>query len=140
MTAQSIPLLVTPGYTGDGAFHLRFPPEYRDEILTLLDDHGIDHGTVLEMSSNQDLAIEAVRVLGSARGLAALASFFKTFVNRHQNKRFTLKRDKFRFEIDASGYSAKQTEQFLQQAAAEQAEIDAKWHETLNQMRGEGDQ
>lgn len=39
------------------------------------------------------------------------------------------------FEVEAAGFSAKKTEQFLQGRAAEQVEADAKWREAVEKMR-----
>jgi hypothetical protein len=126
---ETIPLLVTLGHPGDGTFNLRFPPEYRDEIVSLLDDHRIGHGTILEFSAGSELAIEAVKVLGvvgAGGGLVAFASMIKTFAHRHDGKRIVLK-DGEAEEI--VGFSAKQTEQFLRRREREQAELDARWRE-----------
>jgi len=128
--ADAIPLLVTLGHTGDSTFNLRFPLEYRDEILSLLDDNQIEHGTVLELSAATELAIEAVKVLGAGGGLAALASFYKTFAHRHDGKRVVLKDGD-----EVSGLSLKQTELFLQKRAIEQADADGKWRQAIAEMR-----
>lgn len=134
---EVIPILATPGSPGNDSFKLRFPVEYETEVLALLDEHGIEHGTVLEFSADTALAIEAVRVLGSAGGLAALVSFYKAFVQKHDGKRVTLKRGEFEFE--AAGFSPKKTEQFLKQLALEQQTIDAQWREaTEDQNHGNG--
>lgn len=131
MTAasESIPLLVTFGYPGDGTLNLRFPPEYAKEVLLLLDEHGIQHGTILEFSADTQLAIEAVTVLLSAGGLAALTSVYKTFAHRHDGKRIVLKRGGF--EIEAAGFSPKKTEDFLQKVATEQLQLDSGWRKAV---------
>jgi hypothetical protein len=127
LSADTIPLLVTLGFPGGDSFNLRFPPEYSEEILSLLDDNGVDHNTALEMSAGPDEWIEVVNVLGvgvsSAGGLAGLAAVIKAFVHRHDGKRFVLKRGKY--EIEAAGYSEKQIKQFLEKIQGEQAERDA---------------
>lgn len=133
--AETIPLLVTFGYPGDGTFNLRFPPEHRDEVLSLLDHNGIEHGSIMEFSAGPDLAIEAVKVvgvLGAGGGLVALASMIKTFVHRHDGKRVVLKDGEIE---EVAGFSAKKTEQFLQKRAVEQVERDAKWREVVKKMR-----
>ena len=130
--AESIPLLVTLGHSGDGMFNLRFPPEYRDEILSLLDDNGIEHGTIMEFSAGTDLAIEAVKFLGAGGGLVAVSLMIKTFVQRHNGKRVILKRGEF--EIEVAGFSEKKTEQFLQTMATEQAQRDAEWRRVVGKM------
>lgn len=131
MTAapETIPFLVTFGYPGDGTFNLRFPPEYEEEVLGLLDEHGIEHGTILEFSAETQLAIEAVTVVSSAGGLAALASVYKTFAHRHDGKRIVLKRGDF--EIEAAGFSQKKTEDFLHMMAAEQLDVDSRWRKVV---------
>jgi hypothetical protein len=135
MTAEieEILLLVTSGHPGDGTLYLRFSPEHRVELLSLIEDEGIHHGTVMEFSAEADLAIEAVKVLGPAGGLLALSSIIKTFVQQHNGKRVVLKQGEF--EVEAAGFSAKKTEQFLQRAATAQAEVDAKWRAMDEQMR-----
>ena len=124
---EVIPLLTTNGFPGDNSLKLRFPVEYEAEILSLLDEHSIEHGTVLEFSEDAVLAIEAVKVLGSAGGIAALASFYKAFVHRHDGKRLMLKREGL--ELESAGFSRAKTEEFLQKLASEQQNIDAQWRE-----------
>lgn len=126
---KTIPLLITLGHAGDNSFNLRFPPEYGEEILSLLDDNGIEHNTALEMSAGPEEWIEVVNVLGVAGGLAGLAAVIKTFVHRHDGKRFVFKRGGA--EIEASGYSAKKTERLLLKMQAEQAELDAETRRVL---------
>jgi len=127
---DAIPILITPGHIGDNGFILRFPPEYSDEILALLDEQGIDHNTALEMSADQILWLEIVEdVITKSGGVAALAYVIKTIVNRHSAKRFVLKKGDF--EVEASGYSDRKVHEFLQAAVEEQARIDAKTREVL---------
>lgn len=132
-SAEAIPFLVTLGYPGDNSFNLRFPPEYSEEVLSLLDINGIDHNTALEMSAGPAEWIEVVQVLGvgasSVGGLAGLAAVIKAFVHRHNGKRFVLKRGEA--EVEATGYSVKAIEQFLQKMQAEQAEVDSAMRRAL---------
>jgi hypothetical protein len=51
MTSDLVPLIVSTGHVGSDSLQLRFPPEYADELLALLDEHGIDHNTALEFSA-----------------------------------------------------------------------------------------
>lgn len=135
--AETIPLLVTFGFPGDGTFNLRFPPEQRDEIESLLDDNGIDHGTILELSAGQDLAIEAVKTLGpflgAGGGLAALAAVIKAFAHRHDGKRVVIK-DGER-EIEVAGLSQKAIVEMLNKKAEQQAKRDAAWSQAVKQTR-----
>ena len=133
MTAatETIPFLITLGHAGDDSFNLRFPPEYGEEILSLLDDNGIDHNTALEMSSGPEVWIEVVKVLGVTGGLAGLASVLKAFFHRHDGKRFVLKLGGS--EMEAAGYSKKETEQLLLKMQADQAELDAATRRILGQ-------
>lgn len=131
-SAETIPFLVTFGFPRDGTLNLRFPPEHQEEILFLLDENGIEHGTILEFSADTQLAIEAVTVLLTAGGLAALASVYKTFVHRHDGKRVVLKRGEF--EVEATGFSSKKTEDFLREIATEQLEVDSRWREMVEEQ------
>jgi hypothetical protein len=132
-SGDSIPLHTTFG-PGDGSFLLRFPPEYRAEIRALLDEYEISHDTVLELSAGVELAIEAVQVLGGAGGLAALASVYKTFANRHADKR-VLTEDGH----EVAGFSLKDTERLLEDKAKKQAEIDERWRQWLREQADEDD-
>ncbi|MDR6168766.1 hypothetical protein QE367_002970 [Microbacterium paludicola] len=127
---QPVPLFVGPGFYGDPDLELRFPPEYSDEILGLLDDEGIAHGTALEFSAGADLWIETVRVVGSAAGLTSLASVIHTVVNRHSKKRFQLKRDGG-FEVAADGYSKKAVQQLLDEAVSDKTALDRRVAEQM---------
>jgi hypothetical protein len=140
MTASEdvVPLIVTVGPTADGSLILRFPPEYSDELLALLDEHQLDHGTILEFSAGADEWIEAVKVLGpTSGGLVALGIVIRTFVLRHAGKKFRLKRDGV--EIDADGFSMQQVQQILKDTAMQQAVIDERWRKMTEQMNGDSD-
>jgi len=132
---ETIPILVTHGHYGDGELYLRFPTEFESEILTLLDQNGIEHNTILEFSAGNELWIEAVKVLSVPGGLVALTSLLKTFVHRHDGKRVVLKRDGY--EIEAAGFSETKTKLFLTQVGAEQAELDKKWQQILDAKQNE---
>ncbi|TFD12868.1 hypothetical protein E3T35_06155 [Cryobacterium sp. TMT1-2-2] len=129
--AETIPLRVTLGHTGDDSLNLRFPPEYGEELLSLLDENGIGHNTALEMSAGPAEWIEVVDVLGAAgvTGLAALAVVISKFGHRHDGKRFGLKIDGV--EINADGYSVKEIEQLLKKLPPKQAELDAETRRVL---------
>jgi hypothetical protein len=129
MTDDVVELYVTLGHAGDGDFNLRMSPEIVDEVLALLDEHGVGHGGIIEMSAGHDLYIEAVRVLGGAGGLAALASVIKTVIGRNNGKRFLIERDGEKFE--ANGYSEEAIERILKKRAEEQAARDAEWNRVL---------
>ncbi|MFJ3382227.1 hypothetical protein ACIPJ2_17655 [Curtobacterium sp. NPDC090217] len=120
-----IPLLIVPGHLGGDTLQLRFPPEYAREILQLLDEHEIEHGTVLELSATTVDWIEEVHVLGTAvagaGGLTGLADVITAFVRRHDKKRFVFKRGSA--EIDATGYSRKDMEKLLAELPDEKARL-----------------
>lgn len=132
-SAETIPLLITLGYPDDDSFNIRFPPEYSEEILSLLDSSGIGHNTAVEMSAGLGEWIEVVKVLGpfaaGAGGLPGLAAVIKAIVHRHADKRFVLKRGGS--EIEASGYSERQVQQLLLKLQAEQAELDVAMRRAL---------
>lgn len=134
---EAVPFLVTLGPTADGSLILRFPPEYSDELLQLLDEHSLDHGTILEFSEGADLWIEGVRVLGAGGGLAALAVIIRTFVYRHAGKRFKLKRDGL--EVEADGFSMEQVQKLLKESAEKQAEQDERWRKINEDLIADGE-
>jgi len=135
MTTQmeTVPLLVTLGHVGGSGFVLRFPVEYSDEVLALLDENNIGHNTAMELSADQPLWLEVVEVLAVpgtvTASLGALGSVIKTLVKRHDGKRFVLKRDEF--EVEASGYSEEAVERFLEQRVRDQAKLDAETRRVL---------
>lgn len=121
-----VPVLITLGHLGDDSLQLRFPPEYSDEILTLLDEQSIDHNTAVEFSAEPADWIEVVKVLGiaasSAGGLHGLAKVITAFVHRHDGKQFVF--TKGGETVDAKGYSQAAVETMLQQMPQQQAELD----------------
>ncbi|WP_336640275.1 hypothetical protein [Microbacterium sp. USHLN272] len=119
----SIRLLISPGFHGHEELELSFPPEFSDELLELLDEHGIEHSSILKLSAGEDLWFESVRVLGASGGLGALASILHTFMHRHRGKKFTMKDGEF----GAEGYSVRDIEKLLELRKSEQADLDAKW-------------
>ena len=124
---DTLELYVTLGHTGDGSLNLRMTPSIADEVRALLDEHGLDHGRILEFSSGPQLAVEAVVALGivagGAGGLPALASVINTIIKRHDSKRVVIDGEK----IEVSGYSEKAVERLLEKRAQEQAQHDEKW-------------
>lgn len=117
------PLYVRVGFPHQQDLELRFPSEYSNEILELLDEHQIEHGTVLELSANANLWIESVHVLSAAGGLGALATMLHSFLNRHKGKKFILDEDK----VEMNGYSVKEIEKLLNLRKQQQAKLDAQW-------------
>lgn len=140
MTADetSIPLFVTPGHEGDDSLMLRFPDEFSEEVLALLDEHGIEHGRAMEFSDGAELWIETVKVLGSTGLLVTLASVIKTLVQRNDQKSFKLTREGF--EVQADGYPAKKVDKWLQQLSEQQAELDAREREYRQGISSEPDE
>lgn len=138
MTSDSatIPLLLTAGPVGSSSLNLRYPPQYADEIRTLLDANGIEHSIAAEWASGAELSIEAVHIgaqaLAAAGGIgglaAALASVYKTFVHRHDGKRVAISREG---DIDISGFSQNQTEQIIENQVTEQTKRDDDWFRSL---------
>lgn len=128
-----IPLFISPGFHGQEELELSFPAQYSAEISELLDDAGIEHGSVLKLSATEDLWFEAVRVLSVPGSLGVLATMLRTFMQRHRGKKFTMKDG----EIGAEGYSVKEIERILELGKAEQAEVDAKWKAIEEGMKGD---
>jgi hypothetical protein len=126
-------LYVTPAPPGDGALNLRMSPQIADEVRALLDEQGLDHSRAAEFSSGAELAIESVRFLGAAGGLAALASVINTMMRRHDGKRVLIERGKF----EASGFSEKAVKRLLEEMAEEQAKNEAEWDHIKDQALSE---
>lgn len=136
MTTNSdvVPLLITLGHAEDDSLQLRFPPEYSEELLALLDEQGIDHNTAAEFSAGPVEWIEVVKVLGDSAagvggGLAGLAAVISAFVHRHDNKKFRFERGGM--DVEASAYSRKDLEKLLQAMPEKQAELDAHTQKVL---------
>lgn len=138
MTTNSdvLPLLITLGHAEDDSLQLRFPPEYSEELLALLDEQGIDHNTAAEFSAGPVEWIEVVKVLsdsavgvGVGGGLAGLAAVISAFVHRHDKKKIRFQRGGK--EIEASAYSRKDLEKLLQAMPEKQAELDAHTRKVL---------
>lgn len=128
-SAEVIELYVELGFAGDESLKLRMTPKFADEVLALLDEHGIAHGRGAEFSAGTDLWIEGVQVLGAAGGLAALATVINTFIRRHDGKKIVIERGGAR--IEAAGLSEKAVERFLEKRAEEQATRDVEWDEIV---------
>lgn len=130
---EVVPLLITKDMD-DHSLQLRFPPEYSEELLALLDEQGISHNTALEHSAGPAEWIEIVEVLGvafgGAGGLAGLAAAISSFVRRNDGKRFVFKRGGV--EVDSAGYSQADLEKLLRQVSARQQENDADLGEALD--------
>lgn len=136
MTTNSdvVPLLITLGHAEDDSLQFRFPPEYSEELLALLDEHGIDHNTAAEFSAGPVEWIEVVKVLGDSAagvggGLAGLAAVISAFVHRHDKKKFRFERGGK--DIEASAYSRKDLEKLLRGMPEKQAELDAHTRKVL---------
>lgn len=119
-------LLIGLGHVGEDSLELHLSPKYADEILALLDEHGIVHDTDAAFSAGPADWIEVVRVLGpavgSAGGVAGLGAVLSAFVHRHDKKRFVFSRGGQ--PVEASGYSRKDLRILLEKLPAEQAELD----------------
>ena len=129
-----VPLLITLGHAEDNSLQLRFPPEYSEELLALLDEQGIEHNTAAEFSAGPAEWIEVVKVLGDSAagvggGLVGLAAVISAFVRRHDKKKFRFERGGT--EIEASAYSRKDLEKLLQAMPEKQAELDAHTRKVL---------
>lgn len=129
MTTSSdvLPLTISLGHVGDDSLQLRFPPEYSEEILSLLDEHGIQHNTAAEFSEGPSDWTEVIEVLAvgftSVGGLAGLAAVITAIAHRNDGKRLVIKKDGE--EIEASGYSQRAVEEMLRDLPSKQAELDA---------------
>lgn len=129
---DTLELYVALGIPGHDSLTLRMTPEIADEVLALLDEHGLAHRLAMEFSAAPDLAAEAVRALGAAGGLAALASVINTMIKRHDTKRFVLERGGEKIEV--AGYSEKAVEQLLEKRAQEQAQLDEEWKQKAGEL------
>jgi hypothetical protein len=108
-----IELYVGFGWLDGTTLSLSMSPSIVDEVLELLDEHGLKHGSVLLASADYNLWVETVRVIGGAGGLAALASVIRTVIRRHDGKRVLIERpDGGKTELQ--GYSEESIERFLQ--------------------------
>lgn len=123
--ADVITFHVTFGTPGDNTFDLRFPVQYTDEILSLLDRSEIEYASNPKISADVVLAMEAVKVLGSAGGIQALSSLIEAFLQLHHGNRIALKLGDT--EMETAGLSVDETEPILQAMAVEQAQMDTEW-------------
>lgn len=117
---DEIPILITAGLPGDETVNLRFPEIYRAEILSLLDEQGLEHGSILEASADVVLWIEAVAATPAT--VASIVAFYKVFTHRHQDKRVIIKRD----GTEIIGYSSEDVERLLGESmkhSAQQAKL-----------------
>lgn len=129
--SELILLRVQLGHVGDDSLQLRFPPEYSDEMLALLDDEGISHNTALELSAGVVEWIEVVKVLGTTvavsggalGGLHGLAKVMEAFAHRHDGKKVVVKHDDD--EVELTGYSEKQLMNLLEPLPDKQTKLDA---------------
>jgi hypothetical protein len=125
---ETIVIRITPSFYDDvDSLQLRFPPEYSDEILALLDEHGIAHNTGAEFHANPTDWIEILTGLGGAGaasgGLLGVAAVIRAVAHRHDGRRVVVKHD----EVEVSGFSTKDTEQLLKDAAKQQKNLNAQW-------------
>ena len=128
-----IPIFISAGIGGSESLALRFPPEYENQIADLLDEAGLDHSSAMAHSGlgeYADLAIESVKFLGSAGFGAAVASFYRTFAQRHQGKRIRFDENGTPVEFD--GFPVKTVEQFVDKQVKLQAERDASMKRILD--------
>ncbi|MBF4622603.1 hypothetical protein [Clavibacter sp. VKM Ac-2542] len=127
----TLTLRITLGHFNDDSLNMRFDPVYSEEIISLLDDHDIDHNTAAEFSAGPPEWIEVVQVLSpvGAAGIWKLASVITAFSHRHEKKRLELEIDGNK--IDARGYSAKDVDKLLKHLPEKQKDLDAKTREVL---------
>jgi hypothetical protein len=92
-----------------------------DEVRALLDEVGLEHGSVLVASAGYQLWVETVSVVGTAGGVAGLTKVITTVINRHKGKRVVLEPGKTEFQ----GYSPKEVERFLQKRLQERKPRDS---------------
>ena len=135
---DTTPFLITPGPPGTAILALRFPPEFEAEVRLLLDKQGLTHSTALEFSVGPELWIESVNVLAGAGGLAALAAMIRSFVHRHDGKRFVFERDSEKVEL--SGMSEKAILRTLERVAEQKAELDAEWQRLTREEQAADEQ
>lgn len=124
---ESIKLCVTAGHPHDEAFSLRLSPEYADEVIELLDAHGLSHSRVIEFSAGVDLLVLAIQAGTPAALITSLTVVIKAFLTRHKDKSVQLTRD----GTIVKGYSRKEVQKVLEDVAKEQAKRDADWDRLL---------
>jgi hypothetical protein len=129
----------TPSYMG-GGFTLRFPPDLNKEILPLLDEHELAHGTALELSAGPADWIEMIQPLaiglGGLGGLHGVAAVIKTIVHRNDGKKLVVKIGDE--EIQIAGFSDEKVIELLQKANVQRDKLDAEVHRKLGQDPEEG--
>ena len=122
--SQVLRISATPSYMG-GGFTLRFPPDLEQDILPLLDDNRITHGTAIEMSAGPADWIEMIPPialgLGGLGGLHGLAAVIRAIAHRNDNKKVVVKID----EIEVAGFSKEKVIELLQESSVRRAETDA---------------
>ena len=128
----------TPGYMG-GGFTLRFPPDINGEILPLLDEYELAHGTALEMSAGPADWIEMIQPLaiglgGVGAGLHGVAAVIKAIVHRNDAKVVKIGDE----EIQVAGYSEQKVIELLQEATARRDELDIEVNRKLGLSPEEG--
>ena len=128
----------TPSYMG-GGFTLRFPPDVNEDILPLLDENGLTHGTALELSAGPADWIEMIQPLaiglGGLGGLHGLAAVIKAIVHRNDGKKLVVKIGDE--EIQAVGFSREKVIELLQEAKARRDELYAEVSQRLGLDPGE---
>jgi hypothetical protein len=119
-------LKLEPGHTGTRTFNARLTPAFRDEFYKLLDEAGIHHSDILDLSNaGTDLWVCAV----SAGSLSGLAAVLNAFFQRHRHKHFEVEtKDGV---VRTSGFSQKQTLEMLDRLADRQEEFDGQWRKAL---------
>lgn len=128
---EQISFRVTLGHAGDDSLNLRFPPEYGEEVLSLLDENGVDHNTGIELSAGPTQWIEVVKVLGTigTAEMTALAVVISKLAHRNDGKRFGLEIDGAQSKAD--GYSVEEIERLLENLPLKQAALDAETRRKL---------
>lgn len=116
-------LRVTNAPVGTHALTLRMSPELVDDVRAALDEAGIDHGEVLELSSGAQLALEMVQYLSGPATLSALAVLIRTVARRDDGKKVQLKGD----SLDITGYSPEDADKLIDKYYKRQEENEAEW-------------
>jgi hypothetical protein len=132
-------LRLEPGIPGTATLTVRISPPFADELIDLLNSHGLSYSEVFEASYGHGLAIYAIYGVGAVSALGGFGGLAKVLValfHRHDGKRFTavIGDD----EYSAEGTSLKDAERWIERALAKRAELDSQRAELRKRLEDGG--